>query len=68
MSTYRRRISRVANSVGHQEPGARVMCKPGSVGGLGWATTQVYPAHPSPTVSEPTQWPLSHLNNGIYMP
>jgi hypothetical protein len=40
MSTYRRRIARVANS---EEPGARDV-QARICGGPGWATTQVYPA------------------------
>src|SRR5271166_4399476 len=42
MSTYRQRIARVANS-GDEEPGARDV-QARICGGLGWATTQVYPA------------------------
>src|SRR5271166_5915007 len=55
MSTYRQRIARVANS-GDEEPGARDV-HARICGGLGWATTQVYPAvRPSTAGSRTSSW------------
>src|SRR5271166_355449 len=55
MSTYRQRIARVANS-GDEEPGARDV-QARICGGLGWATTQVYPAQLSPDTNYPPRMP-----------